>query len=177
MFAYIVSGTQRTGTSMMMECVERGGLEICWDKSREEAIHREQPQNPNARFYELEPPRQWFMPMSEFRGKCIKAMGATCLGRDGGPFKVMYMVRDRDEQRQSIEAACNQENSLATQEMLDKTFLGRLRASDQVDSLTILDYGEVLKNPLKAFRSLQKDGWPIDPVKAASVVNPQLKHY
>ena len=177
MFAYIVSGTQRTGTSMMMECVEKGGLEICWDESREKAIHLDMPGNPNARFYELEPPRQWFMPMSEFRGKCIKAMGATFLGRDGGPFKVIYMMRDRDEQRQSIKAACDQENTLETQEMLDKEFLGQIRSSDQVDSLTILDYDEVLKNPLKAFRSLQEDGWPIDPVKSASGVNPELKHY
>jgi len=177
MFAYIVSGTQRTGTSMMMECAERGGLEICWDESRDKAIHLQMPGNPNAHFYELEPPRQWFMPMSEFRGKCIKAMGSNFLGRDGGPFKVVYMVRDRDAQRQSIKFACNQENTLATQEMLDKEFLGKIRVSDQVDSLIILDYEDVIKNPLDSFRKLQDDGWPIDSVKAASGVRPELKHY
>jgi len=176
MFAYIVSGTQRTGTSMMMECVERGGLEICWDESRERALHLEQPQNPNAHFYELELPKQIWMPLSEYRGKCIKAMGATFLGRDGS-FKVVYMVREGEAQASSIRSACGKRTSASKQKRFNKTFLERLRRSDQIDSLVILDYDEVLKNPLKAFRSLEDDGWPIDPVKAASGVNPQLKHY
>jgi len=160
-----------------MECVEKGGLEICWDESRDKAIRLEQPRNPNAHFYELEVPKQLWMPMSPYAGKCIKSMGTMFLGRDGGPFKVVYMVRDREAQATSVKFACGQVTSTEKQKKLNKTFIERLRKSNQVDSLIILDYDEVLKNPQKAFRSLEDDGWPIDPVKAASGVKPNLKHY
>ena len=177
MFTYIVSGTKRTGTSMVMECVEKGGLEIVWDESRDEAIRLEQPRNPNAHFYELEPPRQMWLPMTGFDDVCIKSMGSACLGRGGGPFKVVYMTRDRHEQRQSVKFACGEVTDEKKQVYLDDTFLGRFRESDQVDSLTVLDYGEVIKNPLKSFCALRNDGWPIDPVKASEGVDPKLKHY
>ena len=177
MFNYIVSGTKRTGTSMLMECVERGGLEICWDESRDTAIRLEQPRNPNAHFYELELPKQVWMPMTPYRGKCIKAMGTTFMGRDGGPFKVVYMTRDRAAQRQSVKFACGQVTNEERQETLDNTFLDRLKDSDQIDSLTILDYDEVIKNPLQSFCALRNDGWPIDPVKASLGVDPTQKHY
>ena len=177
MFTYIVSGTKRTGTSMMMECVERGGLEICWDESRDRAIHLEQPRNPNAHFYELEHPKQAWMPLSDYVGKCIKLMGTMCLDRDVGLFKVVYMVRNRHAQRQSIKFACGQMTDKDNQERNDSVFLDRFRKSDQVDSLTILDYDDVLEHPLQSFCALRVDGWPIDPVKAASGVDPSLKHY
>ena len=162
---------------MMMECVERGGLEICWDESRDRSIRLEQPRNPNARFYELEPPKQIWMPMAEYDGKCIKSMGSQCLGRDGGPFSVVYMIRDRESQRQSIKFACGQATNEANQERNDSVFIGRFQESDQVDSLTILDYDDVLENPLRAFCTLRNKGWPIDPVKAAEGVKLELKHY
>ena len=177
MFTYIVSGMKRTGTSMMMECLGKGGLEICWDESRNKAIHLEYPNNPNANFYELELPKVVWMPLAPYGGKCIKAMGTIFLNRDGGPFKVVYMMRHPSARATSLWHACGEMNGASYDDRIRTKNIKALSESDEVDTLSLLDYDNVLKNPQEAFRSLQADGWPIDPEKAASGVNPKLKHY
>ena len=177
MFTYVVSGMKRTGTSMMMECLEKGGLEIFWDKERDKKLHLAQPRNPNLHFYELDVPETGWLPLTPYKGKCVKLMGTRCLGRKAAPLKVLYMVRDPQSRHNSLWDACGEMHGRSYYDRTRTKNIEELSESDEIDTLSIFDYDEVLKNPLKAFRSLQADGWPIDPVKAASGVNPKLKHY
>ena len=173
MFTYIVSGMRRTGTSMMMHCLGLGGLELVYDESRDRALHREFPNNPNKFFYELELPKAIWLPLT--KGKCTKAMGATCLNRGIAPIKIVYMVREPKAQFESVGAACVPE--LNDYQKQSKKYITELESSNETDSLTVLDYDEVLEKPLKAFYILEKYGWPIDAFTASTGVDRSLKHY
>ncbi len=177
MFTYVVAGMKRTGTSMMMECLEKGGLEICWDKERDGKVHLEQPNNPNIHFYELDVPEAAWLPLAPYKGKCVKLMGTRCLGRKAAPLKVLYIARDPEARAHSLWAACGEMKGRSYYDRLRTQHVKELSVSDEIDTLSILDYDDVLKHPLKSFCALRNDGWPIDPVKAASGVNPELKHY
>jgi len=162
---------------MMMECLELGGLEICWDNGRDEKLHLEQPLNPNARFYELDVPEIKWLPLTPYRGKCVKLMGTNCLDRKAAPLKVVYMRRDANARGESLRNGCGPEFVNDYYEIALQKHLHYLGESEEVDTLTVFDFDEVVKDPLKSFCALRNDGWPIDPVKAASGVNPELKHY
>ena len=168
---------KRTGTSMMMECLEMGGLEISWSRSRDKDLHDELPNNPNAHFYELDFVECIWLPLTKYRGTCIKQMGATCLNRGISPMRVVYMIRDEAAQSQSQFHACNM--PLKTERYQQKNFacIAAMQNSDEVESCYVANYDEVLKDPLQTFRRLKDDGWPIDPEKAAKGVKPELKHY
>ena len=160
---------------MMMHCLGLGGLPLAYDPSREEALREEQPHNPNEYFYELEIPKALFMSLAEYKGKCLKALGISALGRGAEPLKVIYMMRDPTSQFNSMKTACG---------MIEGNYIGRsfrilskLQSSDEVESCLVLDYDSVLKNPIKSFSWLKANGWPIDVEKSASGVDPSRKHY
>lgn len=157
----------------MMHCLGLGGLELAYDESREQALHREFPNNPNKYFYELEIPKAIWLPLE--KGKCTKAMGATCLNRGIAPIKIVYMVREPKAQLESVMTACKPE--LNDYQKTSRDFIEKLEASNEIDSLIILDYKDVVRQPLQAFYALERHGWPIDAFKASTGVDPSLKHF
>ena len=54
--------------------------------------------------------------------------------------------------------------------------LGILRQRKDID-LTRLKFRHVIEQPYEIFESLADMGWPIDPSKSASVVNPDLYRF
>ncbi len=175
---YIVGGLRRTGTSMMMHCLGLGGLELVYDDDYEQELH--DGEFGNNYYYEKRPLNgDTFngdsMLFSEVDGKCIKDMGCGPMKWKQGPIKVVYMQRNPRSQMLSMKNAHNEVKPQYAEEALFNVHV--IQESKHIDSCRVLDYDAVLKTPLRAFQSLVDDGWPIDPVKAASGVDTTLKHY
>ena len=54
-----------------------------------------------------------------------------------------------------------------------KDIIKRIKNRRDVKSLDIFWYRKVIEKPLKHFRLLKKHDWPIDPQKAANIIDPK----
>jgi hypothetical protein len=91
----IVSGIPRSGTSMMMQILEAGGLEVLTD-----GVRAADEDNPRG-YYEFEPVRRtagdasW---VDEARGCAVKVVHAHLSVLPVGPvYRVVFLLRDLDE--------------------------------------------------------------------------------
>ena len=116
----IVSGLPRSGTSMMMQILEKGGLEIVTDN-----IRKADKDNPKG-YYEFEKVKEiendtsW---LSRCRGKVVKMVSMLLFELpDNRKYKIVFMERNMDE-------------ILASQ----KKMLERLKKEDGEDDETIRD--------------------------------------
>lgn len=181
---YIVSGYMRSGTSMMMRALEAGGMETVSRESREEFRRKfsDDKYDPNeGGLFELsqEDLKAADFPQ-KFKGKLIK-----CLV--GGPLfkmcvmpqiKIIFMRRDPEEIRQSFQAFFNQSMFIPEKSFTDymEKVVAVLRNRRDTE-VVVLNYREVVENPVKYFAELKEQGWPIDPEKSALVVNPKLHRF
>lgn len=187
MTIYIVAGSQRTGTSMMMRALMAGGLEADYDPSRDAMNdrHGDDHYRPNdGGFYEL---RRDQYQASGFprahEGKLIKVLNEGVLKiaprSQADRYKIVFMRRDFEEMRQSwvaffgVGADHPGLRGDAQQRMAD--ILGILRLRRDVDVLP-LQYRDVVAAPLRTFEALAAIGWPIEPGSAAAEVRPELCH-
>jgi hypothetical protein len=100
---YIVSGLERSGTSMLMQILKAGGVTIGFDESRPADEN-----NPKG-YYELEGGKiinkliDGTFPLSVFKGKFIKitAFGLKFLPQ--GSYKIIYSERNIEEIMDSME--------------------------------------------------------------------------
>lgn len=94
---YIVSGLERSGTSLMMQILEAGGVPVVYDNLRKPDMN-----NPKG-YYELNDGKvidkllKKSFPMDKYKGKFIKitAYGLNLLPK--GKYDVIYMIRNTDE--------------------------------------------------------------------------------
>lgn len=175
---YIVSGFMRSGTSMMMKALEAGGLEAVYNKDRDKMNDQfgdaDYKINEGG-FYELT--RQDYMHPDfpdNHNGKLVKCLwgGMIHLKASENIKNVIFMRRPIDEIARSYEAAFEYPHPEAIPELslkLDKV-QGILSMRRDV-KLHVVQYHDVLVDPIKVFDALD---WPIDSVKAAMVVNPEL---
>jgi hypothetical protein len=179
---YVVSGFMRTGTSMMMKALEYGGLDAVYSPLRDNmnSDFGDEYYKPNpGGFYELtakdyrEPgfPRQ-------FEGRLIKCLYGGLPRMVVGDYKVVFMMRDPEEIRQSYESFFNKPAppilKQYDQVMGDSIAMLKNRKDTEV---VVLQYRDVIENPHDCFCILKRNGWDIDVVKSASVVNPELYRY
>lgn len=100
---YLVSGLERSGTSMMMQVLNRGGVSVAFDRSREPDVH-----NPKG-YYELEGGKiinrlmDGTFPFEKYRGMFVKVTAFGLKYLPQGRYKVIYMLRDLDEIMDSME--------------------------------------------------------------------------
>jgi hypothetical protein len=149
---YIVSGLERSGTSMMMQLLVSGGISVAYTETRKADTH-----NPKG-YYELEGGKiintlmKGIFPMENYRGKFIKitAYGLTYLPT-GGKYKIIYMERNLDEVLDSMEKMSqviddNREETKQSFKKLNEKVKKELTLKDNIDVLFI-NYNDVLKNP------------------------------
>lgn len=179
MTLYVVSGYMRTGTSMMMSALEAGGLEACYQQSRDVMKNRyaDDRYDPNiGGLYELERHdyKQSDFPC-QFEGKLIKALNMGVVTMNVMPdVKVVFMRRDPEEIRQSFDAFFNKQlGAIANLDQRMQRIIERIANRKDVSSLNVFWYREVVNNPQSHFRILQQAGWPIEVGQAAAVVDPQ----
>jgi len=194
---HIVSGYRRSGTSMMMQALYKGLFhgEVLYQPDLEKL-------NPDADGYApnqgplMEVGRAYYMNAAFLReipdDSLVKILydGLPCLpARD---YRVVFMERDESEIKASLARsdAHLRANKVAENMDYGHTFdvfrpyrqedidhvLGIVRCRTDID-LTRMKFSEVIARPEAMFESLSDMGWPIDPKKAASVVNPELYRF
>jgi len=179
---YIVSGFMRTGTSMMMQALAEGGLEPAYnpvrDKMNKDFGDNDYQPNPGG-FYELtrQDYRQPGFP-HQFEGKLIKCLFGGLPRMAVGNYKVVFMMRDPEEIRQSYESFFNKPAPpiLNQYDQIMKDSIDMLKNRKDTEVI-VFEYRKVVEDPLEHFRILKRNEWDIDVNKAAASVNPELCRY
>lgn len=177
---YVVSSISRSGSSMMMRCLIEGGLDAAYD-FHQEAL--------NVQFGDgaYLPNGDGFFALADdfgadfyakYEGRLVKVPWGRLRSLPQGDYRVLFMLRDPREISASMEkfmAGFGPEQVLAETCYLGavNTLLAQLRARGDME-VTPLDYASVVKGAAKQLGLL---GWPIDSVKAASVVDEALHRF
>jgi hypothetical protein len=175
---YIVSGYMRSGTSMMMDALTAGGLTPAFDARRDKMNdqHGDDSYKPNPNgFYELNRKEyhEYGFPR-KYEGKLIKCLWGGVTRIVVGNYKVIFMLRDPEEIRQSFEAFFSgpAPESIKNYDQIMQDTIDML--SNRLDThLTVISYRSVIDDPQATFRHIAAT-WPIDSDKAAAVVTPEL---
>lgn len=163
---------------MMMKALEAGGMPAEYDLSRNTLNEKygDSEYIPNGGgFYELS--REAYEDdefPDEFKGKLIKCLFGGMFRLKPGKYKVIFMMRDPEEIRQSYSAFFNQNF-----ENMNERYHWVKRAADILDMRSDVDvtrvwYRDAVDFPRATFDRIVEDGWPIDVEPALQVVNPDL---
>ncbi len=175
---YIVAGFQRSGTAMMMQALEAGGLKVDRARSGERHDDYELPQEAYESItYEAlantDTPDSAFFPRAH-RGRLIKVLvgGVADVHPQPGGIVCVFMHRRWEhitasyEKRHGLPLRRDWAEKAITRELV------RWRGREDV-TLHEFDYDEVLANPLGMMQLLQASGWPVNAKRAARVVRPE----
>lgn len=159
---YIVSGLPRSGTSMLMQVLEAGGMPIASDKKRE-------PDESNPKGYlEIESVIDKLKAspdfVFEFEGKVVKIIAYGLKYLPPGKYSVIYMDRNIDEVLDSMERMMN-----AKDEQRDETKRAFIKLNDVTKAeisdredmeVLFVSYNDILsdpKNRLEEIHSFLRD--------------------
>lgn len=175
----VVIGFMRSGTSAMMQALIAGGMDAAYSAERNQLAEAKADTHyhPNkSGLYEvslteyLDPS----FPLS-YQGKLIKIMAWADLAVNSQGYRVVLLRRDREEIRQSYEAFFCQPLKMPWFGQYEDR-MDRLEAllwnRRDVQSVTCLEYRNVVTEPAATMWQLVADGWPIDPDKAALAIDP-----
>ncbi len=148
---YIVSGIERSGTSMLMQILHAGGVPIASDSSRPPNNH-----NPKG-YYELEGGKvinrliDGTFPLEDFRGRFVKITAYGLKFLPLGKYKIIYSERNIEEVLDSMEkmAGIKDESRLKTKEAfikLNRLIKRKIIEREDIDIL-FLNYNEILLDP------------------------------
>jgi hypothetical protein len=148
---YIVSGLERSGTSMMMQILHAVDIPIASDDLR-----KSDENNPKG-YYELEGGKiinklmGKTFPMEEYEGRFIKitAFGLSFLPQ--GSYKIIYMERNLDEVMDSMEKMTKindgtREETKESFKKLNEKVKNDIKYRDDIDVLFV-NYNEMLEIP------------------------------
>ena len=177
---YIVSGYMRSGTSMMMQALEAGGMEAGYRSERDDQINANFGRDdyvPNERYFELGIENFQRLDFPEcYDGKVIKCLFGGVMLFPVYPVRIIFMRRNTESIKSSILAMrgriLNTVRSPYFQKRLDQA-VACLRDRRSVISLTEINFEDVVSNPFSVFGRLQFEGWPIDPEAASRIPRPE----
>lgn len=177
MVNYIVSGVERSGTSMMMQILHAGGAKVAFDKSRRPDYH-----NPKG-YYELEGGKvinrlmDGTFPLKRYEGMFIKITAYGLKFLPPGHYKIIYMLRNLDEVLDSMEkmsGPVDREKERPLFEKLNRFALSFMERREDVEYMTV-NYRDVVENPLPEVKRINEFlGGMIDVESAARAVDPTL---
>ncbi len=182
---YIVSGYMRTGTSMMMCCLEAGGISPVLSPTRDKMNEAwgDQHYKPNAKgLYELEVWQSSELGFPQmYGGKAIKILARTLHGISVGRhrYKIIFMLRHPEEIRQSYRAFLPDPPRFICERTMEpdapyyavmRDIINIAKQRRDVD-LAEFNYKDVISNPLQVFLELVDKGWKINAEAAAAVVD------
>jgi len=148
---YIVSGLERSGTSMLMQILKAGEIPISFDESR-----KPDENNPKG-YYELEGGKiinkliEGTFPLEEFKGKFIKVTAFGLKFLPPGKYKIIYSERNIEEILDSMEKMIGKKDS--NREETKETFI---KLNNMIKSVILeredmdvifLNYNQTLTNP------------------------------
>jgi hypothetical protein len=177
---YIVSGLERSGTSMLMQILHAGGVPVSFDDSR-----LSDQSNPKG-YYELAGGKiinklmDGTFPLEDYKGKSVKitAYGLKYLPK--GNYRIIYSERNIEEILDSMEkmAGIRDKNREETKEAfikLNRMIKKQITSRDDVEVL-LVNYNEILSNPREDIKKIQEFlGLPEDVIdKMIKVVDDKL---
>jgi hypothetical protein len=178
----IVSGLPRSGTSMMMRMLERGGMPVLVD-----GIRTADEDNPRG-YYEFERVKQiehdaaW---LDDAGGKAVKMISGLLQHLPAGrPYKVIFMRREMDEilasQRRMLVRRGEPTDRIQDDEMaaLFHKHLAKVEAwLDEQPNIQVLyvSYNDMLEDPAAQVAKVAEfmDAG-LDPERMAAVIDPSL---
>lgn len=182
---YIVSGLPRSGTSLMMQMLHRGGLPALTDELRSA-----DEDNPRG-YFELERVKQtgqdpsW---LEQARGKVVKLISRLLVelpapAPDEVRYKVVFMRRDLDEVLRSQKKMLTRrgEDTSQSDDEMKELFVahleeveGWLRSRPDVDVLFV-SYNRIMADPRKGAERIQRFlDRAVDMEAMVSMVDPDL---
>ena len=178
MVNYIVSGIERSGTSMMMQMLLKGGAPVAFDRSRSPDEH-----NPKG-YFELEGGKiirrlmDGNFPFQEYGGQFVKITAYGLKFLPQGQYKVIFMLRDLDEVMDSMEKMSGTVDRKMDKPLFRKLItisLDIMRTRDDIDYI-IVNHGDVITDPAREAERIRRflGNEMLDVVSAAQAVDPTL---
>lgn len=157
---YIVSGLERSGTSMLMQILRAGDLPVAFDESRPSDPH-----NPKG-YYELLGGKiinklmEGTFPFEQFKGQFIKITAYGMKFLPPGQYKIIYSERSIEEILDSMEKMAeitdvNRDDTKAVFMKLNTMIKAQLQERDDVDVLFV-NYNAILTDPRPVIQSIQE---------------------
>jgi len=155
---YIVSGLERSGTSMLMQILHAGGVPISFDKSRPS-----DESNPKG-YYELEGGKiinslmDGIFPLDSYNGQFIKITAYGLKFLPPRNYRIIYSERDLEEILDSMEKMAN-----ITDTNREETRASFLRLNNMVKNIIInredmevllVNYNDILYDPETNIRKI-----------------------
>lgn len=148
---YIVSGLERSGTSLLMQILHSGGIPIGFDDSRKADEH-----NPKG-YYELEGGkiinklRDGTFPLQDYRGKFIKITAYGLQFLPPGKYVIIYSERNLDEILDSMEKMTrkkdpNRDETKKSFEKLNVMVKKQLTSRQDMKALFV-SYNDIVHHP------------------------------
>ena len=197
---YLVTGTPRTGSSMMMRCLEFGGIPAAADKTDPEFGQGTQMNKYGC--YEIgrantNTPQYTVMQMfREFPDMCIKIdMDRIMFIPLDVLYRVVFMIRSAKSVRDSMlyqstvsikrgllkraEAERKSGERFNSQAEYDRIIGERVRLLSQRANVIfqVINYDTILARPVEELQRLKDAGWPIDVKEAIRGVEPEEKRF
>ena len=149
---YIVSGLERSGTSMLRQILQAGGGPTAFDRSS-----RPPDENNPKGYYELEGGKiinklmNGTFPLANYMGMFIKITAYGLKFIPAGKYKVIYSQRNIEEILDSMEkmAKINDENRDETRESfikLNEMIIESIKKRDDIEVL-LVKYNDILSHP------------------------------
>ena len=148
---YIVSGLERSGTSMLMQILKAGGLPIGFDESRPA-----DESNPKG-YYELEGGKiinrliDGTFPLEKYKGKCIKITAFGLKFLPPGKYKIIYSERNIEEILDSMEKMMGKKDlkrdeTKQTFVKLNNIIKQQMREREDTEHI-IINYNQTISDP------------------------------
>jgi hypothetical protein len=177
---YIVSGLERSGTSMLMQILNAGGIPISFDKSRKPDVN-----NPKG-YFEVEGGKvinkliEGVFPLELYLGEFIKITSYGLKYLPEGKYKIIYSERNIDEILDSMEKMTGEKDKDRLKhkdsfQKLNNMIKNKIISRDDIDVL-FLNYNEIIMEPKKnikkiiSFLNLNN----VDVEDMISVIDPEL---
>jgi hypothetical protein len=157
---YIISGLERSGTSMLMQILNAGGLPTVFDDSRKPDVN-----NPKG-YYELEGGKiinklmDGNFPLEKYKGKFIKITAYGIKFLPPGKYKIIYTEREIEEILDSMEkmAKIKDQNREETKQAfvgLNSMIKNQITERDDIDFLFV-NYNEIISNPEENIKKIHQ---------------------
>ena len=155
---YIVSGLERSGTSMMMQIIHAGGAPTTSDDSRP-------PDESNPKgYYELEGGKiinklaDGTFPINQYKGQFIKITAYGLKFLPPGNYKIIYSERNLEEILDSMEKMAdikdkNRDETRESFRKLNEMIKQHIVSREDIEVLFV-NYNEVLSDPEKNIKKI-----------------------
>jgi len=157
---YIVSGLERSGTSLIMQILQAGNVPIAFD------IKRQSDENNPKGYYELEGGKiinklmDKTFPLEKYRGKFIKITAYGLKYLPPGNYKIIYTERNMEEILDSMEKMTGKkdENREETKDVFTKlnNMIKKLITNRKDTEVLFINYNEIIPNPEQNIEKIAK---------------------